>query len=397
MKLNEECSTILQNKLPPKLKDPWSFSIPCTKGNIYFNQALCDLGPSANLMPYSILEKFALHELTPTIITLRLAGRSIKNPRGIVEDVLVKVDKFIILLISLYMEEDKNVSLILGRSFLATSRAFIDVQKYQLTLRVNDEHIVFNVFRPMKHLYKKEHDIFAIDSINTTRTDNVHLVKFDDPKDDCTKNFNGDNLQDMKEMHKEVPRFVDTGQEVKSKLQKVVLLNGSTFNQKVKPPVEASSDRKKAIQIRALTLLTLVQAFLPLCSSISSRSTTMKPSSPVIAEVAVARHASFSQPHSCRASSSSTSHHHRQFRRLQHLRNRAPPPGSPTLLFLEIFFFSPTKTCFYSFKSLMDTPGPSRSQCRIRKTKVTLSTESDLGGNLHLCSRHHQDCERQLT
>ncbi|KAL0458077.1 UNVERIFIED_CONTAM: hypothetical protein Slati_0434900 [Sesamum latifolium] len=88
VKLNEECSAILQNKLPPKLKDPGSFSIPCTIGNTDFDKALCDLGSSVNLMPYPIFEKLEMHELTPTIITLQLVDRSIKYPRGIVEDVL---------------------------------------------------------------------------------------------------------------------------------------------------------------------------------------------------------------------------------------------------------------------------------------------------------------------
>ncbi|KAL0366776.1 UNVERIFIED_CONTAM: hypothetical protein Sradi_3567700, partial [Sesamum radiatum] len=79
---------------------------------------------------------------------------------------------------------------------------------------------VFNVFKPMKYLHMKEHDIFAIDSINTFGTDNVHLVKCEDSKEDRIENSNEDNLQDMKREHEEVPSFVDTGQEVKSKLQK---------------------------------------------------------------------------------------------------------------------------------------------------------------------------------
>ncbi|KAL0286240.1 UNVERIFIED_CONTAM: hypothetical protein Sradi_7154400, partial [Sesamum radiatum] len=112
---------------------------------------------SVNLMPYSIFEKLGIHEFTPSIITLQLADRSIKYPRGIVEDVLVKVEKFIIPIdfIVLDMEEDKNMLLILGRLFLATSTALIDVQKGQLILRVNDEHVVFNVFKPLKYLHKR--------------------------------------------------------------------------------------------------------------------------------------------------------------------------------------------------------------------------------------------------
>ncbi|KAK4407814.1 hypothetical protein Sango_0362400 [Sesamum angolense] len=109
--LNEECSTILQNKLPPKLKNPGSFSIPCTIGNNDFDKALHDLGASVNLMSYSVFEKLGMHELTSTIITLQLVDRSIKYPRGIVEDVLFKVGKFIIPFhfIVLDMEEDIRI------------------------------------------------------------------------------------------------------------------------------------------------------------------------------------------------------------------------------------------------------------------------------------------------
>ncbi|KAL0412071.1 UNVERIFIED_CONTAM: hypothetical protein Slati_3796800 [Sesamum latifolium] len=189
-----------------------------------------------------------MYELTPTIITLQLADRSIKYPRVIVEDVLVKVEKFIIPVdfIVLDMEEDITMPLVLGRPFLATSRALIDVQKCQLTLRVNDEHIVFNVFKPLKYLHKNEHDIFAIDSTNTLGTNNENLSKCKAPKENFIKNSNENNLQDMKEKHEETTNLVDTGQELKSKPQKVLLLNESTSNQKVKRPVEALPKWKKA-------------------------------------------------------------------------------------------------------------------------------------------------------
>ncbi|KAL0359929.1 UNVERIFIED_CONTAM: hypothetical protein Sangu_0842300 [Sesamum angustifolium] len=107
------------------------FSIPCTIGNTDFDKGLRDLGASVNLVPYFIFKKRGTHELTPTIITLRLPDRSIKYPWGIAEGVLVKVGKFIIPVdfIVPNMEEDKNMRLIPGRSFLAKSRALIDVQK----------------------------------------------------------------------------------------------------------------------------------------------------------------------------------------------------------------------------------------------------------------------------
>ncbi|KAL5548894.1 hypothetical protein UlMin_004125 [Ulmus minor] len=120
--LTEECSAILQRKLPPKLKDPGSFTIPCTIGDFEFDKVLCDLGASINLMPLSIFRKLGLGEVKPTTVSLQLADRSIKHPRGIIEDVLMKVDKFIFPadFIVLDMEEDREVPLILGRPFLAT-------------------------------------------------------------------------------------------------------------------------------------------------------------------------------------------------------------------------------------------------------------------------------------
>ena len=136
--LTEECSAILQKKLPHKLKDPGSFTIPCTIRNSIFERALCDLGTSINLMPLSIFRQLGLGEARPTTVTLQLTDRSLKHPKGVIEDVLVKVDKFIFPedFIILDMEEDKEIPIILGRPFLATGRAMIDVQRGELKLRV---------------------------------------------------------------------------------------------------------------------------------------------------------------------------------------------------------------------------------------------------------------------
>jgi len=128
--LNEECSAILLNKPPPKLKDPGSFSIPCTIENSYFKKTLCDLGASINLMPLSVFRTLGLGEPKPISVSLQLADRSIKFPRGVIEDVLVKVKKlyFPADFIVLDMEEDREVPLILGRPFLTTGNTLIDVQ-----------------------------------------------------------------------------------------------------------------------------------------------------------------------------------------------------------------------------------------------------------------------------
>ena len=79
MKLNEECSAILQNKFPPKLKNPRSFTIPCTIGDSYFEKALCDLRASINLMPHSVFRKLGLGEVKVTTVSLQLADRTIKR------------------------------------------------------------------------------------------------------------------------------------------------------------------------------------------------------------------------------------------------------------------------------------------------------------------------------
>ncbi|XP_068649019.1 uncharacterized protein [Aristolochia californica] len=91
VKLSEECSAILQKTLPQKLKDPGSFTLPCTIGNSFFDKFLCDLGASINLMPLSVFRKLGLGEMKQTTISLQLVDGSIKYPLGIIEDVLVKL------------------------------------------------------------------------------------------------------------------------------------------------------------------------------------------------------------------------------------------------------------------------------------------------------------------
>ncbi|XP_010247584.1 PREDICTED: uncharacterized protein LOC104590568 [Nelumbo nucifera] len=166
--MNEECSPILLNKLPQKLKDPGSFTIPCTIGSLKINKALCDLGANINLMSYSVFKKLGLGEPQPTRVALQLPDRSIKHPRGIIEDVLVKVDKFIfpVDFIVLDMEEDVDVPLILGRPFLATGKATVDVQQGQLSLKIQDEEVIFKMSDAMKHAPSSDDSCYMIDVID---------------------------------------------------------------------------------------------------------------------------------------------------------------------------------------------------------------------------------------
>ena len=151
--MNEDCSAILQRKLPPKMKDPGSFYIPCNIGKNFQGKALCDLRASVNLMPSAIFNQLGLGEARPTTISLLLADRSVSRPKGIIENVLVKVDKFIfpVDFIVIDCEVDPNIPIIFGRPFLATARTLVDVEKGEITLRVDDEQVSFNMNRDVEY------------------------------------------------------------------------------------------------------------------------------------------------------------------------------------------------------------------------------------------------------
>nr|GEX12128.1 reverse transcriptase domain-containing protein [Tanacetum cinerariifolium] len=152
--LNENCSAMLLKKLPEKLGDPSKFLIPCDFSEMEVCHALADLGASINLMPLSIWKKLSLLELTPTRMTLDLVDRSITRPKGVAKDVFVKVEKFHFPtdFMVVDFEAGPRVLLILGRSFLRTSRALIDVYEEEITLRVNEEFVTFNLNQTMRYL-----------------------------------------------------------------------------------------------------------------------------------------------------------------------------------------------------------------------------------------------------
>ncbi|XP_021775171.1 uncharacterized protein LOC110739024 [Chenopodium quinoa] len=136
--LTENCSVFIMNKMSPKLKDPENFSIPYAINKIQIDNALCDLGASVRLMPYSVYQRLEIGELLPSKITLQLADRSIKIPKGKVEDVPLRVRKFFIPVdfVVLDMDEDGTIPIILGRLFLATSGAMIDVKSAKISLKI---------------------------------------------------------------------------------------------------------------------------------------------------------------------------------------------------------------------------------------------------------------------
>ncbi|KAI5336096.1 hypothetical protein L3X38_026230 [Prunus dulcis] len=178
VKLTEECSAAIQRQLPPKRKDPWSFSIPCTIGTIYFHRALCDLGSSINLMPLSIAKRIGLGEIKNTTISLQMADRSLTYPHGILEDVLVRVDKFILPadFIVLDMEEDVDTAIILSCPFLITGRTLIDVAKGSLILRVADQDVEFKV-EAIDHVVQRQFEAeYPKDPLEASLVHEIEIV-----------------------------------------------------------------------------------------------------------------------------------------------------------------------------------------------------------------------------
>ena len=131
---------------------PWHESI----GNYEFGIALCDFGASINLMPLSVVKRLSLGELNPTTMSLQMVDRSMAQPKGILEDVLVKVGKFIfpVDFIVIDIEKDMHIPLLLGRPFLATEATLINVKKGELTLRVGTEEVHFSLNQCLK-----QHDV----------------------------------------------------------------------------------------------------------------------------------------------------------------------------------------------------------------------------------------------
>ncbi|GJY45163.1 putative reverse transcriptase domain-containing protein [Tanacetum coccineum] len=140
-----------------KEKDIESFTLPCFINDFRFNNALVDLGASVSVMPLLTYLNLGLGELAHTRLTVELADRTVKYPKGIAENVLVGIGKFTfpVDFIILDMPEDIKVPLILGRPFLSTAHAKIDVYKRKITLRVGEEKIVFTSVKSASSLIKR--------------------------------------------------------------------------------------------------------------------------------------------------------------------------------------------------------------------------------------------------
>src|ERR1044071_9406216 len=134
--VSERVSAMLQKQFPAKCKDPGMFTIPIMIGDFKFDKAMLDLDASINVIPSSIYESLALGPLLKTGITIQCADGSYVHPKGMVEDVLIKIDKLIFRADFFILDVCDNATtpIMLGRPFMKTSRTKIDVFNGILTL-----------------------------------------------------------------------------------------------------------------------------------------------------------------------------------------------------------------------------------------------------------------------
>ena len=172
--LTEQVSAIIECKAPVKYKDPRCPTISVNIGGISVEKAQLDLGASVNLLPYSMYKQLGLEELKPTSITLSLADRSIKIPKGTIEDVLIQVDRFyypvdfVVLDTNPVAVRANHVPIILGRPFLATSNAIINFRNGVMQLTFGNMTLELNIFHLNKrHMYPVEDDCEEVCIIDT--------------------------------------------------------------------------------------------------------------------------------------------------------------------------------------------------------------------------------------
>ncbi|KAM2252624.1 hypothetical protein TB1_006429 [Malus domestica] len=170
VRVSESVSAVLQRKLPPKCKDPCSFTIPCVIGNTRFEHAMLDLGASINVMSYSIYASMNLGELKNDGMIIQLADRSNAYPKGVWEDVLVQVNH-LIFPADFYVFEmedsahSSSLPILLGRPFMKTARTKIDMFKGMLSMEFDGEVINFNLSETIKYP-SDDHSCFYIDIID---------------------------------------------------------------------------------------------------------------------------------------------------------------------------------------------------------------------------------------
>ncbi|XP_014511536.1 uncharacterized protein LOC106770229 [Vigna radiata var. radiata] len=158
IEVHGDCSVILQKALPPKVKDPGSFIIPCTFRSHKRGKTLINLGSSINLMLLTVLENIGGLEVKLARISLFMADGSTKRPYGMVEDVMVQTNnlRFLVDFGVLEMEENLEIPIILGSPFMKTAKVMINVDDGTIALKDQEEEVIFNVFNVEQQIQVKK-------------------------------------------------------------------------------------------------------------------------------------------------------------------------------------------------------------------------------------------------
>ncbi|CAN6707376.1 unnamed protein product [Malus baccata var. baccata] len=230
LKVGENVSAILQRKLPPKCKDPGSFTIPCVIGNTCFKSAMLNLGASINVMPYSIYASMNLRVLKTDGVIIQLADRSNAYPKGVLKDVLVQVNHLIFPADFYVLEMDESdhassLPILLGKPFMKTARTKIDVYNGTLSMEFDGEVVNFNLSDSIKYP-SEDHSCFSIDII-----DSLAQGYLEDLNDDALE------------------KVITRGMQLKTKEAAPMLSHGTHESLHAVPPSEEISEMVAALEL----------------------------------------------------------------------------------------------------------------------------------------------------
>ncbi|XP_070002483.1 uncharacterized protein [Nicotiana sylvestris] len=200
MTLTQTYSAVVTRPVAEKLSNLGSFIIPCTIGNFSFAKALCDFGASINIMPLVIYKRSGIGRARPMSMLLQLADRTVKRPSRILDDVLIQVGKFVFptTFMILYCRVYKEISIILGRLFLATGRALIDCKTGYLKMRLNNEEITFKVQKSMRRPSECV-SYSLINAVDVIMEEDDETLTIEDPLAACLVNLDEVNGEELEE------------------------------------------------------------------------------------------------------------------------------------------------------------------------------------------------------
>jgi hypothetical protein len=207
--LTEHVSSLIQHNTLPKFKDPGAPTISCIIGQKEIDKVLLDLGAGVNLLPYSVYQQLGLGELKPTTVILQLADRSIKKPRGVIEDVIIKVDKFFFPVDFIVLDTEpiphleRLIPVILGLPFLAIANACINCQTGVMEISFGNMKVRLNIFNAFQHA-PDQNECFFVDHIEEYIEDSLPSLLADDPLEACLAHFGFEDFatdQYIKEVH----------------------------------------------------------------------------------------------------------------------------------------------------------------------------------------------------